>query len=59
MSNQDIKWDSITRFLRTEALHLDNRAWDDGVALYEKETEYWVPAWDDDGELTQDPNKAT
>ena len=50
-------WNSVTRFLAREALLLDNRDWDRWLGLYDANAEYWVPAWTDSGELTDDPKR--
>jgi 3-phenylpropionate/cinnamic acid dioxygenase small subunit len=42
--------------LQREALCLDARQWDDWVALYTEDCEYWVPTWKDNEELTSDPS---
>ncbi|MAA73358.1 MAG: benzene 1,2-dioxygenase [Salinisphaeraceae bacterium] len=34
---------------------LDQRDWDAWVALYTEDAEYWLPSWDDEYNLTQDP----
>jgi 3-phenylpropionate/cinnamic acid dioxygenase small subunit len=41
--------------LYREALLLDERRWDDWVALYDEQAEFWVPAWRDESEPTEDP----
>jgi 3-phenylpropionate/cinnamic acid dioxygenase small subunit len=38
-----------------EAKYLDERRWDDWLALYTQDCEYWMPAWKADGTLTTDP----
>ena len=47
---------SICAFLYREARHLDDREWEPWLALYAPEAEYWMPAWDDDDKLTEDPH---
>lgn len=47
---------SICAFLYREARHLDDRQWEPWLALYAPEAEYWMPAWDDDDRLTEDPH---
>ena len=47
---------SICAFLYREARHLDDREWEPWLALYAPEAEYWMPAWDDDDRLTEDPH---
>ena len=41
--------------LYREAHFLDERRWDDWLALYHEEAEFWVPAWKDEDEATSDP----
>ncbi len=48
---------SVGELLAREALYLDNRQWDQWLALYEKEAEYWIPAWDSALEYTTDPQR--
>lgn len=48
---------SICAFLYREARHLDDREWEPWLALYAPEAEYWMPAWDDDDRLTEDPHR--
>ena len=50
-------WNSTVRFLAREALLLDNKDWDHWLGLYDANAEYWVPAWTDGGELTDDPKR--
>ena len=40
-----------------EARLLDERAWDDWLALYDEQAVFRVPAWRDEDELTQDPER--
>lgn len=46
---------AIEAFLYREARYLDDKDWDNWLALYQQEAEFWMPAWDDDGLLTDDP----
>lgn len=57
MMDEDRRWLSVQRFLGREALYLDGRDWDGWLALYHPDAKYWVPAWDDDGTLTTDPQR--
>jgi benzoate/toluate 1,2-dioxygenase subunit beta len=50
-----ITYDNICAFLYKEARLLDERDWDNWLALYDENVEYWMPSWDDDGNLTDDP----
>jgi 3-phenylpropionate/cinnamic acid dioxygenase small subunit len=38
-----------------EALALDERRWDEWLALFTPDCEYWMPAWKSDDTLTSDP----
>jgi len=38
-----------------EARLLDERAWDEWLALYTSDAEFWVPTWRDEQQLTEDP----
>lgn len=40
--------------LAREGLLLDRQQWDDWLALYADDCEYWVPAWRSDGQLVSD-----
>ena len=50
-----MSYEYICAFLYREARHLDERDWDSWLALYDANCTFWMPAWDDDGELTEDP----
>lgn len=41
--------------LYREAAYLDDRRWDDWLALYAEDCEYWVPTWRTEEELSTDP----
>jgi benzoate/toluate 1,2-dioxygenase subunit beta len=43
-------------FLFREALYLDRRDWDAWLSLYAEDAIFWVPAWRDETEPTQDPD---
>jgi benzoate/toluate 1,2-dioxygenase subunit beta len=47
---------AVCSFLFREARHLDDRQWEDWLELYASDVEYWMPAWDDDDRLTEDPH---
>src|SRR5581483_10105031 len=42
--------------LYREARLLDRGEWTDWVAMYREDAVYWVPAWLDEYETTNDPN---
>jgi benzoate/toluate 1,2-dioxygenase beta subunit len=50
-----ISYENVCAFLYREARYLDDRDWDNWLALYAETASFWVPSWDDDGELTTDP----
>lgn len=57
MTGGDAFWLSVQRFIAREAFLLDEKKWDEWLDLYHPDAEYWVPAWDDDGNLTVDPQR--
>ncbi len=44
-------------FLENEVLCLDERRWDDWLALFTEDCEYWIPMWRNDETLTEDPRR--
>lgn len=45
----------VEEFLYREARFLDDRQWDEWLALYAPHAEFWMPSWDDDDTLVEDP----
>lgn len=45
----------VKAFLYREARLLDDERWDDWLACYAPSASFWMPAWDDDDRLTEDP----
>jgi benzoate/toluate 1,2-dioxygenase beta subunit/anthranilate 1,2-dioxygenase (deaminating, decarboxylating) small subunit len=45
----------VAKLLYREAELLDERRWDEWLALFAPDCEYWVPAWRDEDEPTADP----
>ena len=43
------------QFLYREARFLDDKQWDDWLAMYAPDAEFWMPAWDDDDKLVENP----
>ncbi len=41
--------------LELEGCYLDEHRWDDWIALFHPQCEYWVPTWTDDESLARDP----
>ena len=52
-----ISYETLQAFLFREARLLDDKQWDEWVTLYRPDAEFWMPAWDDDGELVNDPHR--
>lgn len=50
-----LSYENVCAFLYKEARLLDDRDWDAWLELYDENCIFWMPAWDDDGELTEDP----
>jgi 3-phenylpropionate/cinnamic acid dioxygenase small subunit len=47
----------VTAFLYQEVLALDERRWEDWLAHFAEDSEYWVPAWKSEDELTSNPHR--
>ncbi|KAA0594980.1 benzoate/toluate 1,2-dioxygenase beta subunit [Azospirillum lipoferum] len=52
-----ITFESLQAFLHREARLLDEKQWDEWLGLYAADAVFWMPAWDDDGALTTDPQR--
>lgn len=50
-------FEQIQAFIHREARLLDDRQWDDWLQCYRDDVVYWMPSWDDDDTLTEDPQK--
>ncbi|GEO87121.1 MULTISPECIES: benzoate 1,2-dioxygenase small subunit [Alphaproteobacteria] len=50
-----ISYEAICAFLYREARLLDDREWDEWLTCYAPDVTYWMPAWDDDDQITEDP----
>lgn len=46
---------TICAFLYREARLLDDRQWDEWLTCYAPDASYWMPAWDDNDAITEDP----
>ncbi|WP_098055063.1 MULTISPECIES: benzoate 1,2-dioxygenase small subunit [Kocuria] len=49
--------EAVKAFLYKEARLLDDRRFDEWIECYHPDSQYWMPAWDDNGELTEDPQR--
>ena len=47
----------IEQYLYREARYLDDREWDAWLACYAPQAEFWMPSWDDDEKLVEDPQR--
>ena len=48
-------FEQIQAFVYREARLLDDREWDEWLKCYHEDVTYWMPAWDDNDELTENP----
>tara|TARA_A100001391_G_scaffold163149_2_gene122575 strand:- start:6314 stop:6808 length:495 start_codon:yes stop_codon:yes gene_type:complete len=48
--------EAVRSLLAEEAHALDNKDWKRWLALFHPEVEYWVPSWDSEDILTDDPS---
>lgn len=48
---------AATDVILREALALDERRWDDWLALFAEDCVFWVPAWRNESDLTEDPDR--
>ncbi|MDR6396637.1 benzoate/toluate 1,2-dioxygenase beta subunit [Herbaspirillum seropedicae] len=55
--SQSTSLNAICAFLYREARYLDERQWEQWLELYAPDVEYWMPAWDDDDQITEDPQR--
>ena len=49
------RYQEVLSFIHKETRLLDDRQWDEWLACYSEDVEYWMPAWDDNDQLTEDP----
>ena len=52
-----ISYETVRDFLYREARYLDDRQWDEWLEMYAPDATYWMPSWDDNDELTEDPQR--
>lgn len=55
--SKTISLEQVQQFLYREARALDDREWDSWLACYAPDVEFWMPCWDDHGELVCDPQR--
>ncbi|MRT27784.1 MULTISPECIES: benzoate 1,2-dioxygenase small subunit [Herbaspirillum] len=49
------EYGAVCAFIFREGRHLDDREWEPWLEMYAPDAEYWMPAWGDDDQLTEDP----
>ncbi|MBS2991993.1 benzoate 1,2-dioxygenase small subunit [Rhodococcus erythropolis] len=54
-TTNSVALETVQQFLYREARYLDDREFEKWIECYHPDSEYWMPAWADDGELTTDP----
>ena len=47
--------EQVQQFLYREARYLDDRDFESWLTLYSPDAEFWMPAWDDDDKLVDNP----
>jgi benzoate/toluate 1,2-dioxygenase subunit beta len=52
-----LSYQELQAFVYREARLLDDRQWDEWLECYRKDAVFWMPAWDDDDQLTRDPQR--
>ncbi|UVE43731.1 benzoate 1,2-dioxygenase small subunit [Pseudomonas chlororaphis] len=52
-----ISHDTVRDFLYREARYLDDKDWDSWLELYAADATFWMPSWDDNDQLTEDPQR--
>lgn len=50
-------YEQVRDFLYREARFLDEKQWDEWLELYAPDASFWMPAWDDQDNLTEDPQR--
>ncbi len=47
--------EAAIQVLQNEGMFLDDHRWDDWLALFTTDCEFWAPTWRTEDELTNDP----
>lgn len=47
----------VNDLINMESFLVDRGMWDEWLDLFSEDCEYWMPAWESDSELTNDPQK--
>lgn len=48
---------AVEQFLYQEARYLDDRDFESWLNCYHANVDFWMPCWDNEGKLTEDPTK--
>ncbi|WP_353981071.1 benzoate 1,2-dioxygenase small subunit [Salinicola endophyticus] len=51
-----VRYLDVQAFVFREARLLDDRKWDEWLECYHEDAVFWMPAWDDEDRLTEDPH---
>ncbi|MCY0966118.1 benzoate 1,2-dioxygenase small subunit [Parathalassolituus penaei] len=51
------EYQDILDFLYSESRALDDKQWDQWLQHYAVDAEFWMPSWDDSGELVTNPQR--
>ena len=54
MKNATVNIEDIRQFLYREARLLDEKKWEEWLTYYDEDCPFWMPSWDDDGQLISD-----
>ncbi|MCK0538347.1 aromatic-ring-hydroxylating dioxygenase subunit beta [Alcanivorax quisquiliarum] len=57
LNDQYLRVMEVTELLAREADHIDRREWQAWVDMYTPDSEFWMPAWRNEDEITEDPLK--
>ena len=52
-----ISYEAVRDFLYQEARYLDDGQWDQWLECYASDATFWMPAWDDNDQLTENPQR--
>lgn len=55
MQDSTVNIEDVRQFLYREARLLDEKNWEEWLKCYHEDCPFWMPSWDDDGELVSDP----
>ena len=56
-ATEKVTVEAVRQFLYREARYLDDREFERWLECYHPDVEFWMPAWDDNDELTEETQK--